>query len=240
MPETHTAEENAPPRFDEAVDVVVVGSGSAGAAAALRLAKAGLSVLMLEKTERLGGTSAMSGAGVWVPANHHAREAGIADSEEEALTYLRAASPEGWEAEEPLWASFVEAAPRMLAFLEANSPLRFALTSEPDPMAERHGGKKHGRMVSPRPLSRRLLGPLSVRLRRSTLPHLFTYHEMIGLNVYHHPIRAAAKLAPRLLHRLLTDRRGQGSALMTGLVEGLHRCRMPHRDECAGHGAHPR
>ena len=63
MPETHTAEENAPPRFDEAVDVVVVGSGSAGAAAALRLAKAGLSVLMLEKTERLGGTSAMSGRG---------------------------------------------------------------------------------------------------------------------------------------------------------------------------------
>ena len=73
MPETHLAEKSAPPRFDETVDVVVVGSGSAGAAAALRLAKAGLSVLMLEKTERLGGTSAMSGAGVWVPANHHAR-----------------------------------------------------------------------------------------------------------------------------------------------------------------------
>ncbi len=220
MPETHLAEKSAPPRFDETVDVVVVGSGSAGAAAALRLAKAGLSVLMLEKTERLGGTSAMSGAGVWVPANHHAREAGIADSEEEALTYLRAASPEGWEAEEPLWASFVEAAPRMLAFLEANSPLRFALTSEPDPMAERLGGKKHGRMVSPRPLSRRLLGPLSSKLRRSTLPHLFTYHEMIGFDVYHHPIRAAAKLGPRLLHRLVTDRRGQGSALMTGLLKG--------------------
>ena len=75
-------------------------------------------------------------------------------------------------------------------------------------------------MVSPRPLSRRLLGPLSARLRRSTLPHLFTYHEMIGFDVYHHPVRAAAKLAPQLLHRLLTDRRGQGSALMTGLLKG--------------------
>ncbi|MBV9569544.1 MAG: FAD-dependent oxidoreductase, partial [Hyphomicrobiales bacterium] len=208
------------PRFDEIVDVVIVGSGSAGGAAALRLALGGLSVLMLEKTERLGGTSAMSGAGVWIPANHHARAAGIADSEGEALAYLRAASPEGWEAEEALWASFVQAAPRMLEFLEAHTPLRFALTTEPDPLAERHGGKKQGRMVSPRPLSRRLLGSLAPKLRRSTLPHLFTYHEMIGSDIYHHPIRAAAKLAPQLLHRLLTGSRGQGSALMTGLLKG--------------------
>jgi 3-oxosteroid 1-dehydrogenase len=108
----------------------------------------------------------------------------------------------------------------MLAYLEAHSPLRFALTTEPDPMAERQGGKKGGRMVSPRPLSRRLLGRYAARLRRSTLPHLFTYHEMIGSDIYHHPIRAAVKLAPQLLHRLLTDTRGQGSALMTGLLKG--------------------
>ena len=220
MPEARLAEENAQARFDEETDIVIVGSGSAAAAAALKLALGGLSVLMLEKTERLGGTSAMSGAGVWVPANHHARQAGIADSESEALDYLRAASPEGWQAEDPLWQSFVEAAPRMLAFLEAHTPLRFALTTEADPMAERRGGKKLGRMVSPRPLSRRLLGRLSARLRPSTLPHLFTYHEMIGFDVYHHPFRAALKLAPQLLHRLLTGSRGQGSALMTGLLKG--------------------
>jgi 3-oxosteroid 1-dehydrogenase len=220
MPEARLAEESAEARFDEETDIVIVGSGSAAAAAALKLALGGLSVLMLEKTERLGGTSAMSGAGVWVPANHHARQAGIADSESEALDYLRAASPEGWQAEDPLWQSFVEAAPRMLAFLEAHTPLRFALTTEADPMAERRGGKNLGRMVSPRPLSRRLLGRLSARLRPSTLPHLFTYHEMIGFDIYHHPFRAALKLAPQLLHRLLTGSRGQGSALMTGLLKG--------------------
>ena len=206
---------------EEAADVVVIGSGSAAACAALKAARSRLSVLMLEKTDRLGGTSAMSGAGVWVPANHLARAEGLGDSPEEALEYLRAASPEGWQAkEDPLWASFVEAAPRMLAFLEANTPLRFALTNEPDPMAECKGGKTVGRMVSPAPLSRRLLGPLRSRLRRSTLPHLFTYHEMIGFDPYHSPVGAALKLAPRLLHRLLTDSRGQGSALMTGLLRG--------------------
>jgi 3-oxosteroid 1-dehydrogenase len=202
-------------------DVVVVGSGSAAAAAALRAAVGGLSVIVLEKTDKLGGTSAMSGAGIWVPANHLARQAGIDDTIEDALEYLRTASPQGWQkTEDSLWASFVEAAPRMLAFLEAHTPLRFALTSEADPMAECAGGKKVGRMVSPLPLSRRLLGPFARRLRPSTLLHLVTYHEMGTFDPYHSPIKAALKLAPRLLYRIATDSRGQGSALMIGLLKG--------------------
>ncbi|SEE05495.1 3-oxosteroid 1-dehydrogenase [Rhizobiales bacterium GAS191] len=217
-PDTSIASENS---REVAADVLVVGSGSAAAAAALRVAVGGLSVVMLEKTDRLGGTSAMSGAGIWVPANHLARAAGLEDSPEEALEYLRSASPEGWRAsEDPLWASFVEAAPRMLAFLETHTPLRFALTREPDPMAERPGGKEVGRMVSPHPLSRRLLGPLARHLRRSTLQHLFTYQETIGVDPYHSPVKAALKLAPRLLHRIATDSRAQGNALMTGLLRG--------------------
>ena len=72
-------------------DVLVIGSGSAACSAALRAAKGGLKVLVIEKSEWLGGTSAMSGAGVWIPANHVAAEAGIADSREDALTYLQRA-----------------------------------------------------------------------------------------------------------------------------------------------------
>ena len=61
-------------------DVLVIGSGSAACSAALRAAKGGLKVLVVEKSEWLGGTSAMSGAGIWIPANHVAAQAGIADS----------------------------------------------------------------------------------------------------------------------------------------------------------------
>ena len=69
----------------ETTDVVVVGSGAAGLAAALTAAVGGARVIVLEKAAVLGGTTAMSGAGVWIPANHHMRAAGIEDSPDEAL-----------------------------------------------------------------------------------------------------------------------------------------------------------
>lgn len=202
-------------------DVLVIGTGSAACASALRAAKGGLKVLAIEKTEWLGGTSAMSGAGIWIPANHVAAREGIADSREEALAYLRAAAPEGWAAEEDeLWQGFVEAGPEMLEFLEQHTPIDLELVEEPDPFAEKPGGRLRGRMVSPRPLSRNLLGPLARHLRRSTLPHAFTYQEAVDHDIYHHPIRAGLRLWPKLLSRWLRNAGGQGTALMTGLIRG--------------------
>lgn len=207
--------------MEEEFDVVAIGSGSAACAAALRAAKGGLRVVAIEKSEKLGGTSAMSGAGIWIPANHVAAREGIEDSREEALDYVRAASPEGWaETEDALWRAFVENGPDMLKFLEDNTPLELRLVEEPDPIAEAPGGKLRGRMVSPLPLSRRLLGENAKWLRRSTLPHSFTYWELAESDAYRHPIRAALKLWPKLLWRKLTDRGGQGTALMAGLIRG--------------------
>ena len=60
-------------------DVVVLGSGASGLTAGLTAAQAGLSVLILEKSDLIGGTSAMSGAGVWIPANHFMLEKGLKD-----------------------------------------------------------------------------------------------------------------------------------------------------------------
>jgi 3-oxosteroid 1-dehydrogenase len=202
-------------------DVLVVGSGSAGLSAALRAAVGGLRVTLLEKSNVLGGTSAMSGAGTWIPANHHAAEANISDSTTEALEYIRAASPPGWRgSEDDLWIAFVHNAPMMLMFLEKHTPLRFALTEEPDTMVECCGGKQRGRMLSPVPLRKTLVGRYSRKIRHSTLPHLYTYQEVYDGDLYHRPVRATVTLAHRLIWRLLTGSRAQGSALITGLLKG--------------------
>jgi 3-oxosteroid 1-dehydrogenase len=215
------------PRRDEAgmnsqtTDVLVLGSGASGLVAALTAARQGLRVTVLEKTDRLGGTSAMSGAGTWVPANHHAAAAGIADSRAEALDYIRAAAPEGWAVEEePLWQAFVAAAPEMLRFVEATTPLRFALTPEADPLRGLPGHKASGRMLSPLPLSRWRAGRFALRIRRSTIPEIFTYHEAVTTDLYHKPYRTALSLWPRLVWRFLTNARGKGTALVTGLLRG--------------------
>jgi 3-oxosteroid 1-dehydrogenase len=209
------------PVDNAAFDVIVIGSGSAGLTAALRAAAGGAQVLILEKSELIGGTSAMSGAGTWIPCNRHAREAGIADSSEDAMTYLRSASPEGWrDTEDALWQSFVEHAPAMIDFVEAHTPIRYQLLPEPDPKAESPGGKVQGRMLSPRPLPRRLLQELAGKLRPSTMPQIFTYQELIIEDLYHAPLLTIMRLAPQLLWRWLMGRRAQGAALIVGLAKG--------------------
>lgn len=98
----------------ETYDVVVVGSGAAGATAALRAKELGLSVLIVEKTNKFGGTSATSGGVMWVP-NHDLAETG--DSREEALRYLDSVV-KGPVQRERLEA-YVDQAPEMLRFLKA-------------------------------------------------------------------------------------------------------------------------
>lgn len=202
-------------------DVLVVGSGSAALSAALSAAAGGLAVLIVEKAAVLGGTSAMSGGAVWVPANHHALARGVDDSPAQALDYLRATAPAGWQAtEDLLWAQFTRSAPEMLRFLETHTPLRFALTPEADPLMDCAGAKAFGRMVTPEPLRAGVVGRECSPVRRSPLPQIYTYQEVIGEDIYHHPFRVALKLAPRLLWRCLTRTRTKGAALITGLLAG--------------------
>jgi choline dehydrogenase-like flavoprotein len=211
-------------------DVLVLGSGSAGLVAALTAAAQGLSVTVLEKTDRLGGTTAMSGAGTWVPANHHAAAAGIEDSVEEALTYVRAAAPEGWAAtEEPLWRAFINAAPEMLRFVEAKTPLRFALTPEPDPLRTLPGAKLKGRMVSVRALSRWRAGRFAFRIRKSTIPEIFTYHEAVTTDIYHKPYRTALSPGAEAGLALAGQCPGEGHGAGHRTAARLPRCRRAIR-----------
>ena len=71
--------------WDKQVDFLVVGSGAGGLISALVAAENGASVLVVEKENRWGGTSATSGAGIWIPNSDLARAAGFEDDTEEAF-----------------------------------------------------------------------------------------------------------------------------------------------------------
>jgi len=205
---------------DLACDVVVVGSGAAGLSAALAAAVDGAQVIVLEKSPWLGGTTAMSAAGTWVPANHHMIAAGIDDSPEETLTYIRAVSPPGWqESEDELWRALAENAAPMLRFVEDHTPLVFELVNHPDFYVEAPGGRLHGRMVSPTLISRYRLGKWWNRVRKSVKPQFFTYKEMIN-GVLKDPVKAILKMGPALVWRVITGKVGLGNGLTVGLVRG--------------------
>jgi 3-oxosteroid 1-dehydrogenase len=207
-----------PAEFD--CDVVVVGSGAAGLSAALAASVDGASVIVLEKSHWLGGTTAMSAAGTWVPANHHMLAAAIADSSEETLAYLRATAPPGWaETEDELWQALAENSAPMLRFVEDHTPLVFELVNHPDFYVEAPGGKLHGRMVSPTLISRYRLGRWWNRVRKSVKPQFFTYKEMIN-GVLKDPVKALFKLGPSLVWRVIAGQVGLGNGLTVGLVRG--------------------
>jgi len=67
---------------DRRFDAVVVGGGLAGLAATQRLTATGLRVALVEKRDRLGGSSAMSGGWFALSGTARQREAGIADSDD--------------------------------------------------------------------------------------------------------------------------------------------------------------
>ncbi|MFN3863160.1 MAG: FAD-dependent oxidoreductase [Erythrobacter sp.] len=125
------------------VDVIILGTGAAGMSAALAAHEAGASVALIEKYDRIGGTSAISGGVIWVADNPRMREAGMPDSREEALAYFRSLD-HGDLVEETLTA-FVEEGPEALAFLESIDALKVAvLPGYPDYYLDRPGAKPQG------------------------------------------------------------------------------------------------
>lgn len=74
--------------WDEEYDVVVVGSGGAGFAAAITANALGSDVIILEKGAYVGGTTLVSGGGMYIPNSKQMQEAGLEDPRDEALKYM--------------------------------------------------------------------------------------------------------------------------------------------------------
>lgn len=117
--------------WDEIVDVVVVGTGGAALTAATLAHDQGAHVLIIEKESMLGGTTAVSGGGVWLPGNHVMKAAGIEDSREAVLSYLHRVT-NGRVPDPELLEVFVDTAPEVLRYLEDHTPLRTHIQPLPD------------------------------------------------------------------------------------------------------------
>src|SRR4051812_3837949 len=137
-------------QWDEAVDFLVVGSGAAAMAGAIRAHDLGMKVLVVEKGDAYGGSSAMSGGGCWVGNNPHMKKRGIADSDEEVLAYLEAITK--GEASRERLVAYRDESKRMIRYLEAETRLAFdALDHYTDYYPEAPGGKMGGRSMEPVP-----------------------------------------------------------------------------------------
>lgn len=138
-------------------DVVVVGSGAAGMAAALTAQRHGLRAVVVEKAAHFGGSTARSGGGVWIPNNEVLRRDGVDDTPEAARTYLHHIVGDAVPADRI--DAYLSRGPEALSFLLANSPLRMQWVPDySDYYPEAPGGRVGGRSVEPKPFDLRKLG----------------------------------------------------------------------------------
>jgi 3-oxosteroid 1-dehydrogenase len=221
----------------ESVDVVVVGAGAAGMTAALAAARHGLDVVLIEKADRYGGSTARSGGGVWVPGNDVLKAAGVEDTPADAAAYL--AHITGPDVEDELRRAFLDAGPDMVRFVLANTPLEMRwVTGYSDYYPEAPGGKPRGRSIEPRPMDARLLGPdlgtLAGPYLRAPTGMAVTQADYRWMNLMaRHPrgLARAARVAGRRVVSLARRRRllTMGQALAGGLRAGLRKADVPVR-----------
>ncbi|MFJ4052776.1 FAD-dependent oxidoreductase [Pseudomonas sp. NPDC089743] len=165
-------------------DVLVIGSGAAGLAAAVTAAWHGQRVTLVEKDAVFGGATAWSGGWAWVPRNPLARRAGIEEDIEQPRTYLRNELGAHYDAQRI--DAFLEACPHMVAFFEQHTALQFADGNAiPDMHGDTPGAAIGGHQVIAAPYDARQLGALLPRLRRTLRETSF-----MGM-----PIMAGADLA---------------------------------------------
>ena len=145
-------------------DVLVVGSGAGGLATAIRAKALGLDVMLVEKDEVLGGTTALSGGALWIPRNRLAREQGVEDSLGAALSYMRSEAGEAFDAESAQL--FLSKGPEMVDWFEQNTQVRFMYSQLPDYHPDAPGGVAVGRTIMARPYDSRQLGAALTRLRK--------------------------------------------------------------------------
>ncbi|MFC8517279.1 FAD-binding protein [Streptomyces sp. NPDC057257] len=160
---------------EDAYDVVVVGSGG-GLVGAYVAASRGLRTLVVEKADRVGGTMAYSGAGIWYPGSAPLARAGLADDVEAVRAYLReiVADP----SREARQDAYLAAGPRLIDELEQNPWFQsFVHGPVPDYFGWVDGASPTGHTIFPPPLELAEIGEHAGIVRRSIPTERFGFDE---------------------------------------------------------------
>lgn len=171
--------------WDHTVDLLIVGSGAGAMATAIIAHDRGGKAMLIEKTHLYGGSSAMSGGSLWIPNNHLMAAAGVADTREDALTYLKHIT-RGAVSDEKLQ-RYVDTAPEMLRYLSERGHLRMqSMLTYTDYYPEAPGGRPGGRSVEPHHFDARLLGDDFDRLREPAIQELVMGRMSMTATEAHH------------------------------------------------------
>ncbi|TDZ82179.1 3-oxosteroid 1-dehydrogenase [Mycobacteroides salmoniphilum] len=221
---------------DTEVDLLVVGTGT-GMAAALTAAELGMSVLIVEKSHYVGGSTARSGGALWLPASPVLRAAGTGDTPERARAYLR--SVVAGSAPEARSDGFLEYESATVEMLTRLTPMRFTWCRDyADYHPESPGGSPAGRTCECRPFDASVLGRYRNRLQPGVMkppavPMPVTSADYRWMNLM---ARLPRKALPLIVKRVaqgvggaLLGRRylAGGQALAAGLFAGVLRMGIP-------------
>lgn len=210
---------NIPEHWDYVTDVVVMGTGGAGLAAALSAKAHGANVILIEKSDKIGGTTAVSGGIIWIPMNHHMKKAGIEDTLEEALTYVGKLAED--RVDQKVLQTLVKKGPEMVGFIEDHTPLTFEVCKGyPDYHPEWKGGKpKGGRSLEAGLFDTNELGDWKDKLRKSPIFGLtpVKFNEALEWGIFRDPSNIdMEKVTDRLEKGIV----GYGEALIASLLKG--------------------
>ncbi|AZS50142.1 FAD-dependent oxidoreductase [Entomomonas moraniae] len=228
-------------QMNENYDVVVIGAGGAGMSAALLAAKKGAKVLLVERTEYVGGTTAFSAGTTWIPATHHAASVGAQDDTKEAATaYLeRVIGKDNFNL--ALIDAFLTAGPKAVKDIEEATAVRYrARPFHPDYQSEEKDSTLCGRALEPLAFDGRLLRD-KFKLVRPPIPEFTVLGGMmvdrddvghlLNLTKYFASFKHSLKLLLRYGMDRLKYPRGtrlvMGNALIASLLYSLEQRKVP-------------
>ncbi|HET8994198.1 MULTISPECIES: 3-ketosteroid-delta-1-dehydrogenase [unclassified Rhodococcus (in: high G+C Gram-positive bacteria)] len=223
------------PARDTTVDLLVIGAGT-GMAAALAANERGLSSLIVEKTEYVGGSTARSGGAFWMPANPVLKQARTGDTEERGRTYVRAVVDGTAPVERG--DAFVDNGAETVSMLQRTTPMKFFWAEGySDYHPERPGGAAVGRTCECKPFDLSQLGAERGRLRPGLmdagLPMPTTGADYKWMNLMARmPVKGFSRIFRRLAQgvaglALKREYVAGGQAIAAGLFAGVLNAKIP-------------